>query len=261
MFFTLAHLSKNLVPPPPAPPVENETLITDGTIVGYSFTSEFEAGFPIYAEFSPDDLSKIDTLDCIYYSVYDYNTNTPFSSPAKVYYNSELGRWELQITNAYNNKEELYAYSDVTEITDISKINWFFALSPDINHIEFAATIARSGTNYLKLSNTNTDADGFYFTPTYQGTVYMCSMGMDKPNYVQLSQREKPSIFVLDRDSNKMVKYFVSEEQISYDNIPGDGGAEQAKNLILSNTIKWIPVDGTPATAENLPKFELLTVE
>lgn len=239
-----------------------KSIIYDGMTVDYSFTSEQSAGFPIEADFSPVDLTKIDTLDCIYYSVYDTDVNKPFSSPAKVYYNSELGRWELQITNTYTNNEELYAYSDVTEITDISKINWVYAASPDAFSIKFTATIVRSGTNYLKLSNTNTDADGFYFTPTYQtGAYYICSIGIDKPNYIQLTSDEKANIFILDIVSNKIVKYFVSEEPISYDNMPGDGGAEKTKNLILSNTIKWIPVDGTPATAENLPKFELLTVE
>jgi hypothetical protein len=238
-----------------------KSIIYDGMTVGYSFSSESNAGFPISAEFSPDDLSKINTLDCIYYSVFNYDDGSPFSSPAKVYYDAEESRWVLLITNTYTNTEELYASTHTTKIADISKTDWYYLQAPYSFSMGFAAKIARSGTNYLKLSNTNTDADGFYLTPEYYNGAYMCSIGIDKPNYVQLTREEKAKIFVLDRDSNQIVKYFESEDLISFDNMPGYGGEGQAENLLLSNTIKWIPVDGTPATAENQPKFELLTVK
>lgn len=257
MPFTLAHLSKTIAPAPPTPPVENENLITDGTIYAVQFNMFMNEGsIGSYSIFLPSNMDDIKSTDCVWTSYFNISTVSVeiFNPPVTLSYTENA--WKAY----YGAFIEL---SGTGNSGNLEEITWVGPAGDSVscNYLKMS-----KGDNYLKLFNTNTVLDNNYTMANvsmYPGDTYgwrYCTPINNKNTII--IDTEGIHLYGFNEEQNKLEKYFSSEK--TWQEIMEENGLDidnRIEPILITNTIKWIPVDGTPATAENQPKFEMLTVE
>ena len=242
-------------------------IIYDGMTVGYRFHCENFFDFPLESYFISSDISKINTLECVYFSAYDATTGENYTKPASIKYNIDLSRWEMYVYR--NNTMELYAYTNETSIANLSELPediWTCEV-PDYtgtNRIGFNPYKLYAGDEYLKLSNTNTDLDGFFLSNFYDPLGFITFLnGINTLSFIKAGNDNFVYIYWIDIENNKTIPCFKSTEKIKFaadivDALIG-GSTDIDGNEIYK--LEWEAVEGSPASNNNLPIFEKLVVK
>lgn len=245
-----------------------KSIIYDGMTAGYKFHCGYYFDFPLESYFIPSDVSKINTSECVYFSAYDpASTGMNYTKPASIKYNIGLSRWEMYVYR--NNTMELYAYTNETSIANLSELSediWTCEV-PDYtgtNSIGFISYKLHSGDEYLKLSNTNTDLDGFFLSAIYSPLGFITFLnGINTLSFIKAENDNFVYIYWIDIENNKTIPCFKSTEKITFaadivDALLG-GGTDVSGNEI--SKLEWEAVEGSPASNNNLPIFEKLIVK